>query len=175
METIAYKLPCFCLLYDIWCDQINQCIHEIDPNNFKSRGAIFAFFHPKNAQLSGAKSQNLNSRNVAGCTMPPTGGDISAQHFRRSRQANSVFGGPKFRAGGPKFCTSSLIGTSSKFCLVHLVTMSAMPPVDNYITYFYWKTLTGPRYYNGRGISRPNVEMNCNDIFMRHLWSTWNA
>ena len=53
--------------------------------------------------------------------------------------------------------------------------MSAMPPVDNYITYFYWKTLTGPRYYNGMGISRPNVEMNCNDIFMRHLWSTWNA
>ena len=36
--------------------------------------------------------------------------------------------------------------------------------------------MTGPRYYNGRGISRPNVEMNCNDIFMRHIfWSTWNA
>ena len=30
--------------------------------------------------------------------------------FRHSHQANSVFGDPKFRAGGPKFCTSSLIG-----------------------------------------------------------------
>ena len=50
-----------------------------------------------------------------------------------------------------------------------------MPPVDNYISIFYWKTMTGPRYYNGRGI-RPNVEMNCNDIFMRHIfWSTWNV
>ena len=40
----------------------------------------------------------------------------------------------------------------------------------------YWKMVTGPRYYNGRGISRPNVEMNHNDIFMRHIfWSTWNA
>ena len=36
--------------------------------------------------------------------------------------------------------------------------------------------MTSPRYYNGRGISRPNVEMNHNDIFMRHIfWSTWNA
>ena len=35
--------------------------------------------------------------------------------------------------------------------------------------------MTGLRYYNGSGISRPNVEMNCNDIFMRHFWSTWNA
>ena len=57
------------------------------------------------------------------------------------------------------------------------VTMSAMPPVDNYISiFFYWKTVTGSRYYNGRGISRPNSEMNCNDIVMRHIfWSTWNA
>ena len=47
METIAYKLPCFCLSYDVWCDQINQCIDEIDPNNFKSRGAIFAIFLPQ--------------------------------------------------------------------------------------------------------------------------------
>ena len=88
------------------------------------------------------------------------------------------FGSLKFRASGPKFCTGSLICTSSKFLFVHLVTMSAMPPVDNYITLciFYWKTVTGPRYYNGRGISRPNVEMNCNDIFMRQIfWSTWNA
>ena len=30
------------------------------------------FFYPKNALLSGANSQNLNSTNVAGCTMPPT-------------------------------------------------------------------------------------------------------
>ena len=54
--------------------------------------------------------------------------------YRHSHQANSVFGGrkfraggpkfragaPKFRASGPKFCTSSLICTSSKFWLVHL-------------------------------------------------------
>ena len=46
METIAYKLSCFCLSYDVWCDQINQCIDEIDPNNFKSHGAIFAIFLP---------------------------------------------------------------------------------------------------------------------------------
>ena len=112
--------------------------------------------------------------------------EISAQHFPSFRQAISVFGGPKFRAGGPKLCIGSLICTSSKFCLAHLglplltlsldknweshslVTISAMPPVDYYI-HFYWKTMTGPRYYNGRGISRPNVEMNCNDIFMRHI------
>ena len=24
----------FCLLCDVWCDQINQCIYKIDPNNF---------------------------------------------------------------------------------------------------------------------------------------------
>ena len=36
--------------------------------------------------------------------------------------------------------------------------------VDNYISIFLLKTVTGPRYWNGRGISRPNVEMNCNDI-----------
>ena len=40
--------------------------------------------------------------------------------FRHSHQANSVFGGPKFRAIGPKICTGSLICTSSKFWLVHL-------------------------------------------------------
>ena len=38
-------LPC-CLSYDVWCDQINQCIDEIDPKNFKSHGAIFAIFLP---------------------------------------------------------------------------------------------------------------------------------
>ena len=38
--------------------------------------------------------------------------------FRHSRQANSAFSGPKFWAGGPKFCTGPLICTSSKFCLV---------------------------------------------------------
>ena len=47
METIAYKLPCFCLSYGVWCDQINQCIDEIDPNNFQARGAIFAIFLPQ--------------------------------------------------------------------------------------------------------------------------------
>ena len=36
--------------------------------------------------------------------------------------------------------------------------------------------MTGPKYSNGRAILRPNVEMNCNDIFMLHIfWSTWNA
>ena len=47
--------------------------------------------------------------------------------FRHSRQANSVFGGPKFpacgskfRTGGPKFCTGSLICTSWQFLLVHM-------------------------------------------------------
>ena len=36
--------------------------------------------------------------------------------------------------------------------------------------------MTGPKYYNGTAILHPNVEMNCNDIFMRHIfWSTWNA
>ena len=38
--------------------------------------------------------------------------------FRHSRQANSALSGPKFRAGGPKFCTGPIICTSSKFCLV---------------------------------------------------------
>ena len=42
--------------------------------------------------------------------------------------------GPAF--SGPKFFTGSLICTSSKFCLVHLVTLSAMPPLDNYITMY---------------------------------------
>ena len=44
--------------------------------------------------------------------------------FRHSCQANSALGGPKFRAGGPKFCTGPIICTSSKFCLVlDLVTI----------------------------------------------------
>ena len=38
--------------------------------------------------------------------------------FRHSRQANSALSGPKFRAGGPKFCTGPIICTGSKFCLV---------------------------------------------------------
>ena len=38
--------------------------------------------------------------------------------FHHSRQANSALSGPKFRAGGPKFCTGPIICTSSKFCLV---------------------------------------------------------
>ena len=45
-----------------------------------------------------------------------------------------------------------------------------------YYYIFNWKIVTGPKYYNGRAISRPNVEMNCYDIFMRYIfWSTWNA
>ena len=44
----------------------------MDPNNFKCYGTIFAIFDPKNALLSGANSQNLNSTNVDGRTMPPT-------------------------------------------------------------------------------------------------------
>ena len=44
------------------------------------------------------------------------------------------------------------------------------------LLYFYWKPVTGPKYFNGRAILRPNVEINCNYIFMRHIfWSTWNA
>ena len=38
--------------------------------------------------------------------------------FRHSRQPNSALSGPKFRAGGQKFCTGPIICTSSKFCLV---------------------------------------------------------
>ena len=38
--------------------------------------------------------------------------------FRHSRHANSALSGPKFRTGGPKFCTGPIICTSSKFCLV---------------------------------------------------------
>ena len=38
--------------------------------------------------------------------------------FRHSRQVNSALSGPKFRAGGPKFCTGPIICTSSKLCLV---------------------------------------------------------
>ena len=38
--------------------------------------------------------------------------------FCHSRQGNLVFGVPKFRVGGPKFCSGPLICTSSKFCLV---------------------------------------------------------
>ena len=29
--------------------------------------------------------------------------------------------------------------------------------------------MTGPKYCKDRAILRPNVEMNCNDIFMRHI------
>ena len=47
------------------------------------------------------------------------------------------------------------------------VMMSALPPVN---------TATGPKYSNHRVILRPNVEINCYDIFMRHnFWCTWNA
>ena len=50
--------------------------------------------------------------------------------FRHSCQANSVF-------GGPKFCTGSLMYQLKFFsCTSHLVTMSAMPPVDNNITIY---------------------------------------
>ena len=64
--------------------------------------------------------------------------------FRHSRQANSVFGGPKirasgpkFRAGGPKFCTGSMICTT-------WVKMFEMPPVDNYISIFLLKNRDRP-------------------------------
>ena len=53
----------------------------------------------------------------------------------------------------------------------YYVTLYAMPPVDYYI----FNTVTG-RYSNGRTILRPNVEINCNNIFMPHIiWSTGNA
>ena len=60
--------------------------------------------------------------------------------FGHSRQANSALSGPKFRAGGPKFCTGPIICTGSKFCLVlDLVTWwvpmaRCRPP--------YWKIFT---------------------------------
>ena len=48
-----------------------------------------------------------------------------------------------------------------------------MPTVDYYI---FWNTVTGPKYRNDRAILRPNVEMNCNDNFMRLIfWTTRNA
>ena len=64
-----------------------------------------------NEQVASIFSCNLRSDSVLERHFGPA-------FFRHSRQANSVFGGPKFRAGGPKFCTGSLICTSSKFCLV---------------------------------------------------------
>ena len=43
------------------------------------------------------------------------------------------------------------------------------------LSYFYWNTMTGPKYSNGRAILHPNVEMNCTDIFMWYIfWSMWN-
>ena len=80
-----------------------------------------------NEQVASIFSCNLRSDSGAGATFRPS-------IFRHSRQANSVFGGPKFPAwgpkfpaggpkfpaGGPKFCTGLLICTSSKFLLVHL-------------------------------------------------------
>ena len=36
--------------------------------------------------------------------------------------------------------------------------------------------MTGPKCSKGRVILHPNMEINCNDIFMRHIfWSMWNA
>ena len=53
--------------------------------------------------------KTLNPAHFATC--PPS-------VFRHYRQANFALSGPKFRAGGPKFCTGPIICTSSKFCLV---------------------------------------------------------
>ena len=103
--------------------------------------------------------------------------DISAQHFPSLPPGELCFWRPEISSQRPEILYRLINMYQLKIlsCTSHLlVTMSAMPPVYYYI-YFYWKTVTGPRYYNGRGISRPNVEMNCNDIFMRHFWSTWNA
>ena len=53
--------------------------------------------------------------------------------------------------------------------------MSAMPPVDNYITIYIYFIEKPWQALDITMVSRPNVEINCNDIFMRHFWSTWNA
>ena len=66
--------------------------------------------------------------------------------FRHSRQANSALSGPKFRAGGPKFCTGPIICTSSKFCLVLdlLIVRShkVLKPRDLYLVIQSLKNLT---------------------------------
>ena len=96
--------------------------------------------------------------------------DISAQHFPSLPPGELCFWRPEIssRRPGILYRLINMYQLKILSCTSYLVRMSAMPPAD-------WKTVTGPRYYNGRGISRPNVEMNCNDIFMRHIWSTWNA
>ena len=100
-------------------------------------------------------------------------GDISAQHFPSLPPGELCFWRPQLSSRRSEILYRLINMYQLKIlsCTSHLVTMFAMPPVDYYITtcIFYWKTVTGPRYYNGRGISRPNVEMNCNDIFMRHF------
>ena len=89
--------------------------------------------------------------------------------FHHSWQVNSVFGGPKFRAGGPKFCTGSLTCTSSKFCLVHLVTMSAMPPVDNYISIYIFMPPPLDIMLSGCPSVRPKPEIPSFDLYMGPL------
>ena len=81
------------------------------------------------------------------CTPIRSWSDISAQHFPSLPQGELCFWRPEISSRRPEI-------------LYQLINRS----------------VTDPRYYNGRGISRPNVEMNHNDIFMRHIfWSTWNA
>ena len=44
------------------------------------------------------------------------------------------------------------------------------------LIFFYWNTAICPTYSNDRVILCLKVEINCNDIFMRHIfWSTCNA
>ena len=73
--------------------------------------------------------------------------------FRHSRQAKSVFGGQKFRAGDPKFWVGGpkfrAVGAkfciSSKFWLVQLGDdVRDASPVDNYIRIILLKTRDRP-------------------------------
>ena len=84
--------------------------------------------------------------------------DISAQHFPSLPPGELCFWRREISSRRPEILYRLINVPAQNFVSSsHLVTMSAMPPVDNYINiYFYWKTVTGPRYYNG-------------------IWSTWNA
>ena len=126
------------------------------------------------------------------CTPIRSWSDISAQHFPSLPPSELCFWRPESLSRGSlppgELCfwrpESLSRGPKILYWLINMYQLKILscppawwwcPRCLPYI-YFYWKTVTAPRYYNGRFISRPNVEMNCNDIFMQHIfWSTWNA
>ena len=66
--------------------------------------------------------------------------DISAQHFPSLQPGELYFWRPEISSRRPEILYRLInMYTSSKFWFGHLVTMSAMPPVDNYITIYNWK------------------------------------